>query len=614
MKSAVHNMRFATSTPIACALVAVLTFALLVLLQGLAIGPASAEGLNGAVPAVQESRPFIDRSVRMLVAGMLFALWGVSAYLRCLDRRGRRLISVAVTLITLWMLDVILKWKTSSVILSVLLWYLYYVPMTLLPTVFLGLGGRAAGLDRGPQARRWSRALGLVSAAIILLVFTNNLHQQVFSFERTTPGVVGEYEYEWGYWLVVAWSAICYTGFFACLAWASRKHLRIFILPVLAVFLVGLGIALGYACRIPWIARLNFSLIYAVLVVVALECALDFGLLPSSRSLARVFDELPLDLKVLTRQGEVYRAACAATPLEPELSRSIVAMGKGSVEAEARAGGSWRQDGSTDRVIAIPGDPDRIAHVWPLLGGYALLIQDLSELNATHADLERAHARLLRENEMLEHEREVGAALADLEAEARLVGDVDSALSSSLEQVARTFDNLPQPTTPEARLRRSRELKRARMLLAYCKRKGSLVLSEDADPEFDLERIPLIANELASDLRAVGIDAAATVNLGHTPLAQEISTLYDCIYDFAQVAFETSRPALIYHLGERGDGTVELRAQLQSGDGDDLSLRPQSRALCRLLDTRNVVYQLSGDEGSLRLVVRMRGGAPCASQ
>ena len=615
MKRVAHYMGRASSAAVACAPLAVLVFALLMLLQAFGASPASAEGLKSAAPALQGARPLIDRSVQMLVAGMLFALWGVSAYLRCLDRRSRRLISLAVTLITLWMLDVILKWKTSSVILSILLWYLYYVPMTLLPPVFLGLGGRAAGLDRGPRAQRWSRALGIASAAIIVLVFTNSLHQQVFSFERATPGVVGEYEYEWGYWLVVAWSAVCYMGFFACLAWASRKHLRIFILPVLAVFLVGLGIALGYAYRVPWVARLNFSLIYAVLVVVALECALDFGLLPSSRSLTTAFDELPLDLKVLTRQGEVYRAACAATPLEPELSQSIAAMGRGTAETEAHTGGPWRQDrGGTDCVLAIPRDPDRIAHVWPLLGGYALLVQDLSELNATHADLELAHARLLRENEMLEHEHEVGAALANLEAEARLVGDVEFALSSSLEQVARTFDNLPQPTTPEARLQRARELKRARMLLAYCKRKGSLVLSEDADPEFDLERLPLIANELASDLRAVGIDAAATVNLSRTPLAQEISTLYDCIYDFAQVAFETSQPALIYHLGERDDGTVELRAQLQSSDEDDLSLRPQSRALCRLLDTRSVIYRLSGDEGSLRLVVRMRGGAPCISR
>lgn len=554
--------------------------------------------------------PLFERSVQVLIAGICFSLWGVSAYLRCLDRRARQYLRYAVVLVTLWMLVVILKWNCFNVGVSTMLWYLYYVPMTLLPPIFLGLGARAAGLDRRPTAPRWERALRYASAALIVFVLTNSLHQQVFAFERATPGVVGEYEYRWGYWAVVTWSAACYGGFFACLAWASRKRLRLLIIPVLIDFMVGLGVALGYAWGVPWVERLNFSLIYAALAVVALECLLDFGLLPSSRSLTKTFDELPLDLKVLTRQGEVYRSTRASAPLSPLLAQTVACLKRDASAVPIGPGDDPRLTPFVcERTLAIPANPDHIGHIWPLSGGYALLAQDVRELNAVHAELEAAHACLLRENEMLEREREVAVALADLEAEARLMTDVEAALASSLARVSQIIDGLPPATTPSNRGRRERALKRARMLLAYCKRKGSLVLSEDADPEFDLERIRLIVNELSSDLRAVGIDAAATVNLRHAPLAQEVSILYDCIYDFAQVAFETTAPALIYHLGERDDATVELRAQLQSADEDDLSRRPQSVALRSLLDSRDVVYRLSGDEGALRLIVRMRGGS-----
>ena len=588
----------------ACAAMGLVAFICLVLATALGGPPLPEMPPDPTDAALSPVGWLQDRATQMLLAGVLFSLWGVSAFVRCLDRRARRLLACVAALITLWMLDVILKWNTSSVWASSLLWYLYYVPMTLLPPLFLALGGRAAGLDLRPQASAWSRAIWLASAAIIALVLTNNLHQQVFSFERATGGVVGEYAYEWGYWLVVAWSALCYAGFFASLAWASRRRLRVFILLVFLVFAVGLGIALGYAHRVAWVTRLNFSLVYAVLVVVALECSLDFGLLPSSASLVRVFGELPLDLKVLSREGDLAYATAVAEPLVPALRQDIARLGHAG--REGKTGGARRPSGA-GLTLPVPGQPNRLARLWPRAGGYALLTQDVSELNATHASLEQAHARLLRDNEMLRREHDVAATLASLEAESRLVKEVEDALASSMERVRAILEGLPAADTPAGARQRTRELRRARMILAYCKRKGSLVLSESADPEFDLERVPLIVNELASDLRAVGIDAAATVSLAHPLMAQDVSTLYDCIYDFARAAFETSDPVLIYHLGERADG-VELRAVLQSSDDDDLSLREQSAALRALLDGRDVVYRLSGEVGALRLIVRIKGG------
>ena len=178
------------------------------------------------------------------------------------------------------------------------------------------------------------------------------------------------------------------------------------------------------------------------------------------------------------------------------------------------------------------------------------------------------------------------------------MGDVERALSDSMREVSDVLRGLPQE--PAARLH---ELERARMIVAYCKRKGSLVLAEAVDPELDRDRIRLIANELASDLRAVGIDCAAIASLSRPLAAQQMSVLYDCIYD---VAF--TGPVLMYHLGERNDGTVELRAHLESEDEEDLASLPRTEALRARLDTCDVIYSLTGEEGRLLLVVRVRTG------
>lgn len=222
-----------------------------------------------------------DRAVHMRIASSAFSLWGVSAYLRCLDRKNRIYLAGIAIFLVFWMLDAIIKWKTHSLWLGIFCWYFYYVPMTVIPLLTLLIGGRAAGLDRSLAARDIKNGLIALVCALIVLVFSNNLHQLVFSFDSPNPGVVGEYEYRGGYWLFMIWNVLCYAGFFVCLARASRKHLRTFIAIIVGVFLVGVLYMLGYVFRLPFAMRLNFSLVYASLVVTALELSLDLGLIPS---------------------------------------------------------------------------------------------------------------------------------------------------------------------------------------------------------------------------------------------------------------------------------------------------------------------------------------------
>ena len=364
---------------------------------------------------------------------------------------------------------------------------------------------------------------------------------------------------------------------------ASRATLRGLVVPAAATALAGVFFFAAYAFRLEWAASLNFSLVYGIVVMAVLELCLDLGLIPSTRSFARVFDDLPFNLAVLSRDGSLFRKTRAAGPVRPaaaELARS------------AAAG-----------AFTLPDDPDDVYYAWPLCGGTALLSQDMGGLRALNRTLARRGAELERDRRTLEHDRDVAELLAGLEAESRLVGDVDAALSASMEEVSALLRGLPDD--PAAR---RRQLERARMLVAYCKRKGSLVLAEAADPELDRDRIRLIAGELACDLRAVGIDCAAVANLGRPVPAAQASTLYDCIYAMAFVAFECSSPVLMYHLGERGDGMVELRAHLQSEDDADLADLPRTRALRERLDACDVIYSLAGGVGRLLLVARVRGG------
>lgn len=238
---------------------------------------------------------------------------------------------------------------------------------------------------------------------------------------------------------------------------------------------------------------------------------------------------------------------------------------------------------------------------------YVLRFEAILGLNRVRGSLAARSSELARRNAMLENERQISQATSSLMAEERLVDEVEAALSVSLARVADILSSLPAKKDAPPAVRR-KELERVRTLIAYCKRKGSLVLAEQADPELDCDRIRLIASELAGDLRAVGIDCAAVVDLAHPLPAQEMSVIYDCIYDFAFVAFESEDPVLMYHLGERDDGTCELRALLQTADEEDLAATDRARELKSLLSRRDTLFSVSGEEGSLRLVLRVRSG------
>lgn len=526
---------------------------------------------------------FIDRTALNCVFGIVCSFWGVMAYLRCLDPRiSRRLAAIAVIL-TLWLMTVTIKWNTTNLELARYLWYGYYIPMACLPPLCLSCALRSAGVEFG-RTTAWIRTacitLGIAFAALAL---TNDFHRLFFTFDVPNPGFTGMYSYGPAYWVFFAYNALCYLAFFCVLWRSSRSALRGLVAPSATVATAGLLFCAAYALRVEWAVSLNFSLVYGILVMVTLELCLDLGLIPSTRSFKKVFDKLPFDLKILSRSGSLYRQTKVAGPLN---ASAVNHVSRG-------VSGSFR----------LPDCPDSLFVAWPLSGGMALLTQDMSGINELNRTLGKRSIELEHDLEALEHDRELAERLAELEAKSRLMDDIDVALSASMAEVTTLLNDLP--AEPRAR---QRQLERARMLVAYCKRKGSLVLAEAADPELDRDRIRLIANELACDLRAVGIDCAALVNLDHPVAAQQASTLYDCIYDMAFMAFECSLPALIYHLGERDDGLVELRAHLQSDDEEDLSSLPRTQALRERLDQCDVIYALTGDVGQLMLLARVKGG------
>lgn len=572
----------------------VITALFLLLLAVLPALFASDPKLSNTVPVYGEvSKEVVDglihsSSIPLLVAAIAFSIWGVLVYLRCLDYVLRRRLVAVATICALWMIEVILKYKSFTPFYATVLWYLYYVPMTFVPLLYQLCGLRLAGLEQHRAGRRYRTALWVAAILLIGFVLTNDFHQQVFHFDRSSDTWSNDYTYGWGYFAVLIWTAFNFVAFFILVGRSASFRIQRFSGTAALVLLGGAFFAISYALRVPWAWKLNFSLVYCVLCVVTLEICLDCGVIPSYHDIAGIFDTLPLDLKVLTRDlQEVY-----ATPV----SKPIPA----GVREELRA-----QELGHSHAFAVVSNPDVMYRSFPLLGGSALLAQDVSEVNELNRELARRRMELQRQNELLTADYDLKAHLADQEAEALLVKDVDQALARALGEMYGLLSSLPPLTDEASSHERYRMLQCAKMFVAYCKRKGSLTLAQHGESGFDRDRIQLIANEMASDLRTIDVDCASIIAIRRPMHASAVSALYDCVYDFAFFAYTTDHPALMYHLSDHDSCSVELRATLFSNDEEDLSQTPAVHELESALQGRNVAYRLEGEPGQLRMIVLM---------
>lgn len=120
------------------------------------------------------------------------------------------------------------------------LWYLFYLPMLFIPLLAVFV---AMSLGRAEHSRlpRWTVLLYVPTAALFLLVLTNDLHQWVFPYRVADAVYADRYHgYAAGYYLVVGWMIACALAMLA-LMWKncripySRKRIWMPLLPISAM-------------------------------------------------------------------------------------------------------------------------------------------------------------------------------------------------------------------------------------------------------------------------------------------------------------------------------------------------------------------------------------------
>jgi len=112
----------------------------------------------------------------------IYCAWVIYLNKHIVHKRMRQCLTAIGCLMVFWFFLRTIKYHVFQDPLSAhICWYLYYLPMLLIPT--LGLNAALLLEEKENSKIRKNHVLLLVFAAVLVIcVFTNDLHQQVFRF------------------------------------------------------------------------------------------------------------------------------------------------------------------------------------------------------------------------------------------------------------------------------------------------------------------------------------------------------------------------------------------------------------------------------------------------
>ena len=501
----------------------------------------------------------------MLAMGPLLTCWGISIKIRCPDRFVRHCLLAITGLFLFWILLVLLKYActTEHQGFITFCWYYFYIPMLISPALCLACALHTAAVSLRVLRTLTTVALS-ISAILVIMVFTNSLHFSVFSFDYADADWEANYTYRLGYWLVVSWQAILVIAFFITITYASRRRLRN-TLAVIGVFGGLLAIyAILYILKIDAIFKSNFTLSYVLVYVLIIETCLDFGIFPSFASYRETFPNLPFDIVVLSDELEIVYQTKTSTP-PPQQVREELADHSVST-------GSFRS-------ITVPEFPDTRFLALGIQGGVALLAENRKEINDLTRRITLEREALERRNELLRAEIEIKGKASYLESELALFEEMQTALKDALEAMEAILGKLRGSKFSDNSADDRAALLRLRLLIAYCKRKSSLLLAGKDEGEPEEERLALVIEELAADARASGIDCAAYESSSMAISHAALSTAYDCLYNIISSSLDLVNPTILISMKGHDDNHLVLDVILESQDhvivGSEM-LPPQS--------------------------------------
>ena len=448
----------------------------------------------------------------------LFSAWCYTLWLRIVQVQVRRYLLAISALMVLRILLRSIKFSIGNTDAERRLWYFYYFPMLFIPMLSVFVS-QSLGKDEAFRLPRWTKLLYIPTLLLLLLVLTNDLHRQVFSFPS---GVLsdGEYRYEKGYYFVLGWEALCAAFSLVLMVRSCRipHSRRIRWLP-LVPFALSLAYAYAYVKKVYWVWVLAGDMTVSQCLIFAsiFECCIQCGLIQSNLGYDELFEATSLPVQITDH------ALCT--------KYASIAMQKPLPQSELR---HMQQD-------TVQMDDDTLLKRHRLRSGWVFWKEDISALNQIRKELELTRDELRDTGDVLAAENAQRARWLKLTEENRLY---DMMEAQTARQIAMLRDLLAELQRTEDSDRAIRLLGQIIIIGTYIKRRSNLIFVGVQRGAISVQELRLCLNESSENISVYGADCK-TIIKGEGQLTVEQATqIYDLFEAVVEMGLESLRALL----------------------------------------------------------------------
>ena len=399
-------------------------------------------------------RNLADQCRSCIYLGM-YCAWVIYLRRHVVHKKTRRCLTAIGCLMVFWFFVRTVKFHIFHDPLGEhICWYLYYIPMILIPV--LGLAA-AMFLGEKEEEKTVRKIIILLTVAAILIVsvFTNDLHQLVFRFSKQPPFSDKDYSYGIVFMVIQGWILICLTGMEIILIRKSRiPGKKQFWLPVIPGILL-LGWNIGNILRLPFIKIIagDMTAVCCLLMAAIFQGCILCGLIQTNNRYFELFQTSGgLDAEITDHSFQRYYHSGDFPELSPELRRIII-------------------DRSSVQEQGI-----RINHI-PIRGGHLFWSEDISVLLDQYQDIREQQEELTARNRLLQKAYQKEAERRKTEEQNRLLNMIQNQTAGQLELLSQFMEELERT---ESREQYDRILGKIVVVGTYLKRRKNLVLTQYA--------------------------------------------------------------------------------------------------------------------------------------
>ena len=470
--------------------------------------------------------------IRAALYLLLFSLWGYSLDRRIIQKQTLHCLRLTAALMLVWLILRTLKYEfVTDLTVARYIWYLYYLPMLFIPLLGVYI---ALSLGKSEEFRLTGRigALAIIPAVLVLLVITNDLHQQMFAFNSGVPDNDG-YSHGIFYFCSMGWMVACMIFSLVLLLKKSRvpcskrKRLAPFVIGC-ATVLYGILYLLGLPAVRWWFGDMNvmFCLLYAAIYESCIRCRM----IQSNTGYVELFEATTLAACIADRTGNIVLRSRAA-------DENMVCPKNG--------------------LQIIRPDGIRISSA-PISGGYAVWQDNVRPLTELRTKLSENKAKIKNNKEKLQEAYLIQKKLNELTEKNRIYDELETKYGK---QIARIGQLMKQCEGAEPAETQSL-LKRILLLGTYIKRDANLYFLSLEYELLPQQELRLTVDEAVRVMTVCGTECSVAYHTTKPMLSSEVARLFDLLKIVAEATINRLHSLFISVSDSEMDLSVECTADL----------------------------------------------------